>query len=97
MRRSSRVVVATLYLQHSVGINDTNAGLLAALGQEVDRRKLPVLAGGDFNVLPSVVKDTDLPQRIHATIVAPAGSTFRGRRVRRAYDFSSCPRASPDC
>ena len=70
-----RVVVGSVYLEHSVGI-EGNGELLEAISQQVKRRRLPWILGGDWNMDPCFLYEW--ARKIGGTIAASGEATCGG-------------------
>ncbi len=84
-------LLASVYLHHGQGLSTENRGILAALAGHVEAQgeRWQVVVGGDFNVEPTEIADSELHERLGMTIVYPAGrrGTCRTRTTKRVYDF----------
>ena len=86
-------LVASAYLQAGGGLGRINRTALATLARWQDEAKLPILVGGDFNLSPDKVLETDFASRSGTQVVAPSSSTYRTAKARTKIDYfiiSSC-------
>ena len=86
-------LVASAYLRAGGGLGRTNRTILATLARWQDEAQLPVFVGGDFNLHPSQVLDTDFASRSGTQVLAPRSSTYRTSKARTTIDYfivSSC-------
>ena len=67
------VVVASVYLEASSGLGDSNLSSLATLAAAIQVDNLPFVALVDYNMSPAKVATATFAQKLGATILAPEG------------------------
>ena len=65
-----------MYLHHCVGLDAQNTGILKKVGEHAMEHGALLLAGADFNMEPSVMKDSEFPAMLDATIVCPEDGAY---------------------
>ncbi len=81
----------SIYLRDGVGMSEANRRTLSRAGACVTAHgsKWQLVAGGDFNVEPVVLKECGFAQHVGASIVAPASrrGTCRTAASAKTYDY----------
>ncbi len=85
------IALYSVYLRDGEGLSRANLGILAALGNHVERLgpNTPFIVGGDFQMPPSRIAAAGLAEKVHAVIAAsgnPKG-TCRTARSRSNIDY----------
>eukprot|EP00959_Pyramimonas_sp_CCMP1952_P349498 7323015-Pyramimonas_sp.AAC.1 len=64
-------VLEVLYLLHGIGLSGANLEALRSVGEFVSSSGLPWLVGGDFNVEPPSVQDSEFLDVARGKLLAP--------------------------
>ncbi len=84
-------LLASVYLNHGQGMSIENRRILASLASHIEAQgeRWQVVVGGDFNVEPTEIANSELHEHLGMTIVYPAGKrgTCRTRTTKRIYVF----------
>ncbi len=79
--------VISLYCEAVSGLSATNRALLAQLATIQHEAKLPIIAGGDFNMLPRVLLSSDFLSRANLRVAAPQRATCVTKQASRIIDY----------
>eukprot|EP00959_Pyramimonas_sp_CCMP1952_P188137 3934298-Pyramimonas_sp.AAC.1 len=66
------------YLHDVVGLSDTYLSIMGACGALAGTIGHPVILGGDFNMDPSQIVETDLDGRTHGQWIVPGSHACTG-------------------
>jgi hypothetical protein len=81
------IIAASAYLQAGGGMGETNRTVLSTLARWQDEAQLPLLVGGDFNLNPAKILESDFAVRSGTQIFAPSCSTYRTTKARTTIDY----------
>ncbi len=81
------MLVVCIYMEAGVGLNRLNRTLLATAASWQEEMRLPILMGGDFNVRPRTLQNTDFLARASMTLLAPSLATYRTAKSATVIDY----------
>eukprot|EP00959_Pyramimonas_sp_CCMP1952_P354609 7428238-Pyramimonas_sp.AAC.1 len=76
----------SVYLKSGTGLCELNLRLLKKIGQALQHEHL-FLAGGDWNLAPSLIESVGLPRRLEAILFVPKEHTCVSPSSLTALDF----------
>eukprot|EP00959_Pyramimonas_sp_CCMP1952_P162307 3393580-Pyramimonas_sp.AAC.1 len=76
------------YWKDEIGLGEQNLRLAVALGNDIARRSLPYISGGDHNLEPHLFREGFSPHRLNGQLVIPNPSqTCLSSTPGRCYDY----------
>ncbi len=85
-------LLVNVYLQAAVGLNQLNKTILATVAMWQEEARLPVLAGGDFNIPAARLQASDYVVGSGMEIIAPREPTYRTTKSRSTIDYYLVPK-----
>ena len=80
------LIFISLYLQHTVGWNDFNLGILDTMFQYLNKHNQPWVIGGDWNQQPDELSWAQVEERIGGVMASPSSPTTKGQDP-KIFDF----------
>ncbi len=79
--------MTSTYCEAVSGLSPTNRALLAQIAVLQHESRLPIIAGGDFNMLPKVLLTSDFLVRSNLRVAAPQRATCVTKQASRVIDY----------
>lgn len=88
--RGLKIAIVTAYFRHTIKITGTNIALVARLSQITNSGRVPIVIMADFNMEPSVLTDTGIPDLLKCKILHTGEPTCNTTGGGKQLDYLLC-------